>query len=140
MVISVLIVIFGKKYDMEDINTKTFTPLLLPENKTDKQIKSDEKYPNRWKPGESGNLKGRPKRKTLTEYIIEELDKPLPSGATGYENLARLIMQMVINQKRGDIIKELWHYLDGMPTQKHEHEGNMNVNIGMVSYTNTKNE
>lgn len=30
-----------------------------------------------WKPGQSGNPKGRPKRKTLTERMLEELDKPV---------------------------------------------------------------
>ena len=32
-----------------------------------------------WKPGESGNMSGRPKRKPLTDAYAALLDKPIPS-------------------------------------------------------------
>lgn len=33
----------------------------------------------KWKPGESGNMSGRPKRKPLTDAYAALLDKPIPS-------------------------------------------------------------
>lgn len=111
------------------------------EKSPDKQVKTGLQFPNVNPTGKGGfkehpeliNKNGRPKRKTITEYIIDELDKKLPSGITGHENMARLIISMafgkrdkngkIILKQDKDIVKEMWHYLDGMPKQKLEHTG-----------------
>ena len=42
---------------------------------SDKQIKNNTEKPWLWKKGQSGNLNGRPKGKTLKEYVKEYLAK-----------------------------------------------------------------
>ena len=69
-------------------------------------------------PGVSGNPNGRPKRKTLTELIHEKLDKT----PNGWEDLVDILLTMA-KRKDKDILKELWHYTDGMPTQRNELTG-----------------
>jgi hypothetical protein len=103
------------------ITTKpiNYTPLLLPNNSIDKLQKSTKKPP-RWngfqnRP-EDINLAGRPKRKTLTELIYQKLEK-MP---TGWEDLTKLVLYLLFNKKDKDILKELWHYMDGMPKQSTE--------------------
>lgn len=65
--------------------------------------------------GVSGNPNGRPKRKTLTELIHERLDKE----PNGWSDLVEVIIRLAKGRDR-DIIKELWHYTDGMPKQRGE--------------------
>lgn len=62
--------------------------------------------------GVSGNPAGRPKRKTLTELLHEKLDKD-----GGWDNLVEAIMTLA-KRKDKDIIKEIWKYTDGLPTQR----------------------
>lgn len=69
-----------------------------------------------WKPGESGNPKGRPhKGRSLTEQMRELL----------HENpeKRKALIERVLNQALGGDIasqKLVWNYLDGMPMQKVE--------------------
>lgn len=104
---------------MADLN---YTPLLLPEEqeKAGEIIRDDL---GRFSKGVSGNPNGRPKKKTLTEYIEDELGLILPSGINGKQNLARLILKLIFESKDTNMMKELWHYLDGMPKQKAELTG-----------------
>lgn len=44
-------------------------------NKSDKQIENSSDKPWLWKKGQSGNVKGRPKGKTLKEYCRDYLSK-----------------------------------------------------------------
>lgn len=92
-------------------------------NTSDKQIKSDK--PWLWKEGQSGNPAGRPKRKTLTELIHAKLD----DTPDGWNKLVALLLTEMFNNKNKDLIKELWHYTDGMPKQKTEHSGSIAVPI-----------
>jgi hypothetical protein len=34
----------------------------------------------KWKPGQSGNPGGRPKKKPVTDYLIDQLDQPIPES------------------------------------------------------------
>ena len=78
----------------------------------DKQEKTRDSK-GRLLPGHTANPHGRPKRKTLTELIHEKLDK----DPNGWKDLVETILLMAKRKDR-DIIKELWHYTDGMPSQK----------------------
>ena len=76
-------------------------------------------------PGVSGNPNGRPKRKTLTELIHAKLD----DTPEGWEKLAAMVLYKIFNEKDKEILKELWHYTDGMPQQKVENSGTLNIII-----------
>jgi hypothetical protein len=62
---------------------------------------------------ENINKTGRPKRKTLTELIHAKLD----DTPEGWEKLVALVLSKMFTDKDKDLIKELWHYTDGMPKQ-----------------------
>lgn len=81
------------------------------ENPDKQEIIRDEA--GRWVEGHSGNPEGRPKRKTLTELIHDRLDRE----PEGWKDLVEIIISMA-KKKDKEIIKELWHYTDGMPRQK----------------------
>lgn len=76
-------------------------------------------------PGNSANLAGRPKRKTLTELIHAKLDET-PGG---WEAIVAMALNKVLKDKDKDILKTLWNYTDGMPNQKMEHSGDIKVII-----------
>lgn len=59
------------------------------------------------------NREGRPKRKTLTELLHDKLD----STPNGWNDLVEAILSLA-KRKDKDIIKEIWKYTDGLPTQK----------------------
>lgn len=92
----------------------------------------------KFKPGESGNPGGRPKKLAVTEYIKEQLERPIPeamraklpalfvelygSQATFGEMLAFKMVQM---SAKGDMfaMKELLERVEGKVTQKSELTG-----------------
>ena len=55
--------------------------------------------PYRWKAGQSGNPKGRPKKRTLTERLHEELDREFKSGTTNWEEIVRVVVREAIKGK-----------------------------------------
>lgn len=73
---------------------------------------------NYFKPGQSGNPKGRPKRDWTVQSLIEEaMEESDESGIPA----KKIIYQKLVNlAKRGDIqaVKEINQRLDGMPQQK----------------------
>jgi len=86
-----------------------------------------EKYPNRWKPGQSGNPAGRPKKeKALTELLRKEgskRDQTYIDPKTGEEKvisrkrkLAQKIWELALS---GDLaaIKYIFDRIDGSPRQ-----------------------
>ena len=81
-------------------------------NQPDKQEKSGRNSDGTFVKGVSGNPNGRPKRKTLTELIHEKLDQ----DPNGWNELVEVIIKLAKGRDR-DILKELWHYTDGMPKQ-----------------------
>jgi hypothetical protein len=70
-----------------------------------------------WKPGQSGNPGGRPKRKLISEAVLAELERPVGrSGRTRAELLARKIVRLAIG---GDVqaAKLVLAYTEGLPVQ-----------------------
>lgn len=68
---------------------------------------------HKWKPGECGNPKGRPKKGySITEMMKQMMEEaPEKKRALGEAILAKALT--------GDIaaIKAIWNYMDGMPKQ-----------------------
>lgn len=97
---------------------------------TDKQIKADHKdKPWLFKPGESGNPAGRPKRKTLTELIHAKLDDT--PGA--WDAIVSTVIQKILKDKEREVIKTFWQYTDGMPLQKTDlTTGGEKIQIGFI--------
>ena len=61
-----------------------------------------------WKPGESGNPKGRPKRRTLEEEVNALLEKPLDeSGTTRLDQMAERIVEHIVGGKDTSLTREM---------------------------------
>ena len=75
-----------------------------------------ESYPNRWKPGESGNPNGRPKR-SVEEAALETFRKRFGNGNFG-STLDSL--EELVKRKNVRAIEIVFEYLLGKPTQRHE--------------------
>lgn len=77
-----------------------------------------------WKPGQSGNPNGRPKKgHTLTDAMRELLEakRQDPSKAGRSVQAKKLFVESVYHRAvNGDptAMKLLWNYVDGMPEQK----------------------
>lgn len=67
--------------------------------------------------GISGNPKGRPRRKTLTELIHAKLDE-----TNGWDAIVAKVIELSVAGNR-HVLKQLWDHTDGMPKQKVEHTG-----------------
>ena len=85
---------------------------------SDKQKNNTREKPWLWKKGQSGNLKGRPKGKTLKEY-------------------AREYLACLTDEERDDFMdglpKELiWKMAEGNPKQDTETEINSNIPINII--------
>ena len=78
-----------------------------------------------FKPGESGNPNGRPKKGySITEWFKEMLDsKPEVKDAIGKSIMKKALEGDTAAQKM------VWQYMDGMPQQKIEHEGGVEIKI-----------
>ena|SRR3990167_8077390 len=85
-------------------------------------------------PGISANPLGRTKRKTLTERIHEKLDSA--DSNFQWKDLVEAIITLS-KRKDKDILKELWHYTDGMPTQRTELTGKDGEPLVIVKHGNT---
>ena len=88
------------------------------ENNPENQETAGRNPDGTFKQGISGNPNGRPKRKTLTELIHDRLDR----DPEGWNDLVSTIISLA-KRKDKEIIKELWHYTDGMPKQTQELTG-----------------
>lgn len=78
-----------------------------------------------FKPGQSGNPNGRPKKGySITEWFKEMLDsKPEVKDAIGKSIMKKALEGDTAAQKM------VWQYMDGMPQQKIEHEGGVEIKI-----------
>jgi len=70
-----------------------------------------------WKPGQSGNLKGAPKREWTWAGVVQEAVEQLEEDGTPIKS--SVVKALVREAKRGNIlaIKELMNRMDGMPVQ-----------------------
>lgn len=74
-----------------------------------------------WKPGQSGNPAGRPKRKPVTDAILRELAKL--HGRQGKTRLEAMVANMVglaitgRSKEAVDAFKTILSYTDGLPVQ-----------------------
>jgi len=96
--------------------------------------------PYQWKPGQSGNPKGRPKRKTLSEAVYEVLMEEFPNtGKTNLEMLARVIVKEAMKGKF-PFAKEILDRLEGkvelgLTLNGAALAGNGDVNINILNLT-----
>jgi len=64
---------------------------------------------NKWKPGQSGNPGGRPKKRTLADEVIKTLEAHI-AGADGVDRLevlARVVVQEAIEKRNTAVLKLL---------------------------------
>jgi len=105
--------------------------------KPDKQESIKGLKPGRWKPGESGNPKGRPAFKhTLTSLIRDELTKLSPDGRTYEQLLAEAIVKGAIakaNSGDGRLAELVLERVEGKVSQSITGEGGGPVEI-LVKY------
>jgi hypothetical protein len=74
-----------------------------------------------WRPGQSGNLGGRPKTKAFKNALVAELEEAGDDGPS----LRKIVRALIEKAATGDIqaIRELADRLDGKPMQLLEHNG-----------------
>jgi hypothetical protein len=98
--------------------------------------------PHQFKPGQSGNPGGRPKKQPITDYLIDQLDQPIPevmkvklppifvevygTEATFGQVLA---FKLVAQGLKGDMqaAKEILDRVEGKVTKKLEHTGSFTL-------------
>lgn len=74
--------------------------------------------PWRWKPGQSGNPGGRPKKKPITDAYNELMALIDPkSGLTGAQLLARAAMERALREANPTLIKEITDRVEGAVKQ-----------------------
>lgn len=76
-----------------------------------------------WRPGQSGNPKGRPKSgKRLTDVLRRVLAEPAKEGKTKADELADVLVGLA---QKGDLdaLKYIYDRLDGKPTESQEISG-----------------
>ncbi len=84
-------------------------------------------------PGFSGNPSGRPQG---TLSVTQEIKTKLQEIPEGYKQtyLELMVNNMLSRAVEGDvsIIKEIWHYIDGLPVDRKEVQGNRNLLFRVV--------
>jgi hypothetical protein len=81
-----------------------------------------------WKPGESGNPKGRPKKgETFTDIIEQELKTARRHRGKDVSRKRLLVRKMIDRGIDGDTVsgKYIMDRMDGRPVQKHEVKGDL---------------
>lgn len=81
--------------------------------------------PKTWKPGESGNPNGRPKKgESLTELMREFLERVPEGQKVSYkEAFIQKCFKIAYEKEDPTFAKMIWNYLEGMPKQQLEHTG-----------------
>ena len=98
-----------------------------PENTGEKQVKRT-KQDTQFKPGQSGNPKGKPKGTISITSKVKELLQKMAKTQSGeekerLETLVINILYMAINERNEAMIKLIWNYVDGLPKQAVELSG-----------------
>jgi len=73
-----------------------------------------------YKPGQSGNPKGRPKGKglSITTEIKRKLKKVKPGEESTYLQLIiKKILDKALDDGNDAMIKQIWNYIDGLPKE-----------------------
>jgi Family of unknown function (DUF5681) len=87
---------------------------------------------HQFKPGESGNPKGRPKLPKIDEEIADVLSQTDSDGNTKVKLILERVAEIALNSKRGAAAtaaaKELLDRAYGKSTQKVELAGNVDIN------------
>ena len=98
--------------------------------------------PHQFKPGQSGNPGGRPKKQPITDYLIDQLDQPIPEAMKAklppifvevYGTDATfgqvLAFKLVAQGLKGDMqaAKEILDRVEGKVTKKLEHSGSFTL-------------
>lgn len=73
----------------------------------------------RWKPGQSGNPSGRPKKLHITDAIRAELERKGPDGVPNDEAIARALVEMA-RAGNMDAIREIADRTEGKARQRIE--------------------
>lgn len=91
-----------------------------------------------YKPGESGNPNGRPKRDWTWASLMEKAaEEAAETGKTQKEILVEKAYELA---RGGDVVamKEIFNRMDGMPTQKVDESLSGEVTVKQVSYEDIK--
>lgn len=94
------------------------------------RIDPPEEY--RWKKGQSGNPKGRPKKKTFEELVETALDQEISKlGVVKRELLAQLFVDRLLKQKNKE---DFTHYIKRVwpEVSKHEVKGDVDLTHEMA--------
>ena len=83
-------------------------------------VKQPKQQKQGWKPGESGNPAGRP-RKALS--ITKELRDYLVKHPETIKQIIRSLLDMVVKRHNVQAMQELLNRIDGKVAEKHELEG-----------------
>jgi hypothetical protein len=98
--------------------------------------------PHQFRPGQSGNPGGRPKKQPITDYLIDQLDQPIPEAMKAklppifvevYGTEATfgqvLAFKLVAQGLKGDMqaAKEILDRVEGKVTKHLEHSGHLTL-------------
>ncbi len=117
------------------ITNETFYPCYNRSMTTDKQDNGDKHRANTsglrppWKPGQSGNPKGRPRKDAcITSLVKELLEQDAGKGKTHAQLIAMAILK---ESAKGNIsaIRELLDRIEGKVVDKHKIEGDVPVTL-----------
>lgn len=104
-----------------------------PESKPDPTAHLDQ---YKWKPGQSGNPKGRPKKRLISDALRAKLEVELGEGETLADLIASRIVDMIKSEDDPkaftQLFKEIVDRTEGRPAQKIEVNPNDDGNFEIV--------
>lgn len=81
----------------------------------------------KWRPGQSGNPKGRKKGEQTIADAMRKLLESVPEGQklTYKEAFVRAVYKMALEQGNARAAQLIWNHIDGAPVQKIKHTGDL---------------